>query len=107
MSLLQPEEFGIDCMDMNGGRTIYVRGELGPMTAPLLGRTIANVEYDVERLVIDVSDVTYLCGAGVQVFLLGFYQMIGRGSEFIVRGAAGTVRDQLEAAGLEDCLAFL
>lgn len=83
-----------------GVRVLHVVGELDTLTAPLLAVRLGGQVAEVDRLVLDLSDVTFLGSAGLAVLVGAKDDADSRGHRLFLVPGSRIVRRALEATGL-------
>lgn len=83
-----------------GVRVLHVVGELDTLTAPLLQARLGEQLAEVDRLVLDLTDVTFLGSAGLAVLVGAKDDADGRGARLLLVPGSRIVRRALEATGL-------
>lgn len=81
-------------------RVLHVVGELDTLTAPLLQVRLAEQLAQLRKLVLDLSDVTFLGSAGLAVLVGAKDDADSRGCRFLVVPGSRIVKRALEATGL-------
>ena len=86
---------------LGGGCVVRVAGELDCATAGLMGEALLLAsEMPGDRLVIDVSRLTFMGVAGLRVLLAADERLVtAGGGGLVVRGASGIVRRLFELTG--------
>ena len=87
---------------VGGGRVVRVAGELDTATTGLLDDALwlASV-MPGDRLVVDVSRLTFMDGAGIRVLVAADERLVTAGrSGLVIQGASGIVRRVFELTGL-------
>jgi anti-anti-sigma factor len=86
-----------------GRQVVAVAGELDAHSAEVLQGPLMELTHAPgARVVVDVSDVSFLDSSGLRVLILAHKEVTGQGGEFCLRGASGAVDRILAAAGLSD-----
>ncbi|MDD4074955.1 MAG: STAS domain-containing protein [Eubacteriales bacterium] len=83
--------------------TLALEGRLDTVTAPQLETELTESLADVEKLVLDFSDLVYISSAGLRVLLAAQKRMAKQGS-MVVRHANETVMEVFEVTGFVDIL---
>ena len=97
-----PEIFSFDLEDREDEHLVRLRGELDVLNASRLRDALIEVGHS--RVVVDLSDVSFIDSSGM-ASLLGARQAItDAGNQFVVRGATGIVRRVIELTGLGEVL---
>jgi anti-anti-sigma factor len=79
-------------------------GELDPHTAGSLADAIAALDPPADRVVLDLSALTFVDSAGLRVLLAANQDLTGQGRAFVLRSPTDTARRILEITGLLDVL---
>lgn len=77
-------------IDINTSETAYVKGD--------------EILEQAEKLVLDMSKVSYLSSAGIRIIVRLFKKAKKQGKEFTVAGAVGMVKTVLEDSNLDTVL---
>jgi anti-sigma B factor antagonist len=89
-------------------RVLTVRGELDIATAPALGARMRRLLFwrDVERVIVDLSDVSFIDSSGVRTLILSrtHADSLDRGLLFVCPD--GSVLRRVQAYGLDEKLSF-
>jgi anti-sigma B factor antagonist len=87
---------------VGGGCVVRVAGELDCATAGLMGEALSLASViPGDRLVVDVSSLTFMGVAGLRVLLAAHDRLVtAGGGGLVVRGASGIVRRVFELTGL-------
>lgn len=85
---------------------ITLTGELDPATAPKLDAEIERVlaAGSVERLVLDLSGLTFLDSSGLRVFVTARESLVGQGGELSLRGTSANAKRLLDVTGLGEII---
>lgn len=81
-------------------RVLHIVGELDTLTSPVLARQIAEQQAAVSRLVVDLSDVSFLGSAGLAVLVQAKDVADNSDGQLLVVPGSRTARRALEATGL-------
>lgn len=94
-------------VDTGSTSTIALVGELDPATAPQLDDAIEQVltEENVERLVLDLSGLTFLDSSGLRVFVTAREAVTSRGGELSLRRPSANTQRLLDITGLGEIIA--
>jgi len=80
---------------------IRLTGEVDLDAVPALVAALKRAGQDqVKKIVMDLSQVTYLSSSGVSTILDACYELESRGGELTLTGARGTVKVVLDLLGL-------
>ena len=84
-------------------RTVVVRvaGELGVATAPLLADVLDDLEPPCDRVVLDLSTLTFIDSARMRLAVSEYQRANADGFEFVLAGAEGQVSRVLRLTGLD------
>lgn len=87
--------------------TITLAGDLDPATAPLLEGAIATAVGDdsVQRVVLDLSELSFLDSSGLRVFVTAREGLAKRGAELALRDPSDNTRRLLDITGLGEVIA--
>jgi anti-sigma B factor antagonist len=81
--------------------TLAVSGEIDISTADALERAIAEIiDGGAGHVIVDLSGVTFMDSAGINVLLKGRRWADDHGQQFRVTGATGIVRQVLDLTGV-------
>ena len=79
-----------------------LKGEIDLHVSPVVTASLtAMIEKKPERVVIDLSDVTYIDSAGIAVLILAMQQVEAYGGKFFLSGLQETLRSIFETSRLE------
>ena len=86
--------------------TISLAGDLDPATAPQLDAAIqdAMATDGLERLVLDLSQLTFIDSSGLRVFVTARQALTALDLELVLRSPSATVRRLLDITGLGEIL---
>lgn len=86
--------------------TISLVGELDPATAPQLDREIQRLLDDglTERVVLDLSGLTFLDSSGLRAFVTARESLTSRGGELALRGPSANTLRLLDITGLGEII---
>jgi anti-anti-sigma factor len=92
-----------DEMHETGVRVLTVRGELDLATGPVLGQRIRRPLFwsDVAKLVVDLSDVTFIDSSGTRALVLSYTHAQALEREVMFVCPDGSVLRRLHAYGLD------
>ncbi|WP_084402220.1 STAS domain-containing protein [Lentzea albidocapillata] len=83
-------------------------GEVDMSTAPLLAERLAGLlAEDIDHVVLDLSGLTFLSAAGVNVLLAADRSARTRGVAISLAGCGGVVRRVLQATGVQNRFDFI
>jgi anti-anti-sigma factor len=83
---------------------VYLRGELDPLSAPVMDRAVAEAVEGAECLVLDCAGLSSCDSSGIRSFVLAAGRCAANGVEFKLEHVYGRVRDLLHVTGLDDLL---
>lgn len=83
-----------------GIRVLHVMGELDTLTSPQLQSRMSRQLADVDRLVVDLTAVTFLGSAGLAVLVAAKAESDERGCRLLLVPGSRVVERALEATGL-------
>ena len=96
-------------LTVDGGptTTVVLAGELDPATAPNLRDAVGDLvaDPDVERVVLDLSGLTFLDSSGLRVFVTAREELRERGAELVLRGPSANTQRLLDITGLGEIIA--
>jgi anti-anti-sigma factor len=97
-----PRGFGVRTSVRAREMIVEVVGELDFATAPLLDEVLSrDGAVAIGRVVVDVSQLTFMGAAGLSVLVGAHYRLLGEcQGELVVRGASGIVRRVVELTEL-------
>jgi anti-anti-sigma factor len=82
--------------------TISPEGHLDITSSSELENAILNVENDVEKLVIDMSNVDYISSSGLRAVFVGHTKMDAKNAEFVVANLNDESREIFRMTGFLD-----
>ncbi len=93
-------------VDAGPSTIITLAGDLDPATAPLLEEAIETAMEDasVERIVLDLSQLSFVDSSGLRVFVTAREALGGRGGELILRSPTDNTRRLLDITGLGEVI---
>ena len=88
------------------GQTAVVRavGELDLATAPDLSNVLQGLERECDRIVLDISRLTFIDSTGLRLALMEHHHASMDGFEFAIAGANGAVLKVMRLTGLDVAL---
>lgn len=94
-------------VDTGPPTTISLVGELDPATAPQLDEEIERLLANggVERLVLDLSGLTFLDSSGLRLFVTAREALNSQGGELALRGPSANTQRLLDITGLGEIIA--
>ena len=87
----------------DGRLTVVLSGELNTTTSPKLETAIENDLENINDIVFDMTDLSYITSAGLRILLFSQQELEDRGS-VIVRGASPVIREVIEVTGFDSIL---
>lgn len=84
--------------------TLVLKGELNTYTANDLDAVIQKDLRNVDALIIDMKELTYLTSAGLRVLLVAQRIMNDKKGSLIVRNANGSIMEVFEITGFVNVL---
>lgn len=87
--------------------TVSVRGELDIGTGAVLRRRLASLSAEEpvpSRIVVDLSDLTFVDASGIGVLLAAQRELRGRGGQLVLRHPSRVVRRVLQVLELDGVL---
>jgi len=89
----------------NGGAVVSVRGEVDLVSAPALGRALADVlDDDIDHVVVDSAGVAFIDAAGIRVLTDAAERARASGKRVTLRTPSPAVVRILETLDLEELL---
>jgi anti-sigma B factor antagonist len=85
---------------------LELEGELDSSTAPAVRRRVAQLLAHSDRLLLDVSALTGVSGAGLRTLLLAYRRTVGAGGRVALAGVSADHAEIMQATGLRhffDC----
>lgn len=79
---------------------VHARGEIDIATSPRLFDALLVAVDHSPRVVVDMSEVTFVDSTGLNVLVSGLHQARGRQGDLALVGPAGIVRNALHVTGL-------
>lgn len=87
----------------DGYTIVWVRGEIDMATAPALLRELAEaVRAQQCRVIVDLTDVTFMDSTGLSALVLARRRAVASGGEVRLVGASGMLRKVLRITGLDE-----
>lgn len=84
--------------------TLVLKGELNTYTAPELDGVISTDLRNVNALIIDMTDLTYLTSAGLRTLLVAQKVMNEKKGELTIRHANSAIMEVFEITGFSNIL---
>jgi anti-sigma B factor antagonist len=94
-------DFEVSVQRSGGTAVVRVIGELDVATAPVLAGTLYRLEAPCDRVVLDLSALTFIDPAGLRLARTEQQRAITDGFDFTVAGATGCVLNVLRLTGLD------
>ena len=92
--------------NLEGNRlTLSLVGELNTESAPMFEEVIKSSLAGIEKLVLDMNELTYLTSAGLRILLVAQKIMKSQG-EMKIRGANADVKEVFFLTGFNNVLEF-
>lgn len=89
----------------NGNELVlFLKGELNTSTAPELDSVIGKELRNIDKLVIDMTDLVYLTSAGLRVLLVAQKVMSERKGELIIRHVNDPIMEVFDITGFNNVL---
>jgi len=86
----EPDAFRIETVRLGQTTLVVVHGELDLATAPQLRDTTATASHDIERLVIDLSQATFIDSVGICALVEAGRRSTHRGIGLVVITTSGS-----------------
>jgi anti-sigma B factor antagonist len=96
------ETFGLESSDQGSARVLRAAGEIDITSAPALRSALLPALESAERVVLDLSEVSFLGSSGLAVLVEGREQAQQGGRELRLVCTSRIVIRALEATGLRD-----
>jgi anti-sigma B factor antagonist len=99
-----PEDlgFGVRVVSLDGPVVVSVRGEIDIASAPVLWERLAEaIPTAQERLVVDLTDTTFMDSMGLSVLVRAFKRLRHGGADLVLRSPNGSVRRVLNITRLD------
>ena len=91
--------------NLNGSELIVrVAGRMDTTTAPAVEAELKNSIGDIEKLVLDFSELEYISSAGLRVILSTQKTMNKQGGEMVIRNVNETISEIFDVTGFSDIL---
>jgi anti-sigma B factor antagonist len=94
-------DFEVSVLRRAGTAVVHVAGELDIATVPVLADVLHGLESPCDRVVLDLSELTFIDSAGMTLAVTEYQRAMGDGFEFALAGAAGPVLRVLRLVGLD------
>jgi anti-anti-sigma factor len=95
-----PLPFGVEIASVEGETVLSLRGELDLWTQPRLMAALAGLDDDVARVVLDLSDLTFIDCSNLRVIHRAQLLAGLRGTEFVLRSPNPEIVRIMELTGL-------
>lgn len=89
----------ISTTTVDGIAVVAIDGELDGRTAPIAQERIVPLCQPGCRLILDMSQVTYMSSAGLRLLLLLYRQVTGVGGRLALVGLSEELQDTMSATG--------
>ena len=90
---------------LNGNELVLVlKGELNTSTAPELDTVISKELKNIDKLIIDMADLSYLTSAGLRVLLVAQKVMNERKGQLIIRHVNDAIKEVFNITGFDNVL---
>ena len=94
-------EFGVDDVQVDDVHVLVPHGEIDALTAPTLGRRLLQlVAEGIRRVVVDLSQTTFIDSTGLGVLVNGLRQVGRGGGELVVVCPTERILRPFKATGL-------
>jgi anti-sigma B factor antagonist len=94
-------EFGILVQRSAGTAVVRVVGELDIATAPAVADALSRLEAPCDRVVLDLSGLTFIDSTGLRLAIAEHGRAVADGFDFALAGATGRVLNVLRLTGLD------
>ena len=107
----QAGEAGTKMLDIKKERNgselvVYLNGELDTGSAPKLMQELEGEYAGIDKLVFEVSKLTYISSAGLRAILTALQSLDDEDTPGVMRNVTDGVRDILRATGFDKVLVF-
>lgn len=89
---------------VDGAKVLYPCGNIDTINAPDFQTEVIKSLQLNDKVIIDLSSVTYVSSAGLRAFLLGQKTAQSRGESLIIRGVPPVVMQVFEVSGFSKLL---
>ncbi|NEC85317.1 STAS domain-containing protein [Streptomyces sp. SID12501] len=99
----QPDRLSVECEVVDGVRVVTVRGEIDHDVKDILGEALlfADGSLAPQRIVVDVSGVTFMDSSGINVFVAAYQQVSDVQGWLRIAGAQESVLRVLTLVGVD------
>jgi len=94
-------DFEVSVLRLAGTAVVHVTGELDIATAPMLADVLHALESPCDRVILDLSALTFIDSVGMRLAVSEYERATVDGFEFALAGAAGPVLRALRLVGLD------
>jgi anti-sigma B factor antagonist len=94
-------QFGVSVTQRASTAIVHVVGELDLATAPILASALYELEAPYERVVLDLSGLTFMDSTGLRLTVTEHQRSTADGFDLVVAGATGDVLKLLRLTGLD------
>jgi stage II sporulation protein AA (anti-sigma F factor antagonist) len=98
------ESFRAAFVEIDGAAVINVRGEIDLITADALWAAVEQGFQDSSRVVLDLSETTFVDSAGLNLFVRAHHLAGGAPESFILRSPCHQLRRLLDVTSLDKIL---
>jgi anti-sigma B factor antagonist len=104
-----PAEFALSEESLGEGRhVVAVRGEIDLFTAPELKKTLADaIENGASRVVVDLSETTFLDSTALGVLIGAVKRLRGRDGQLVIVNTDANIAKTFEITGLDQIFTIL
>ncbi len=89
----------IDIKTIQKVTVVAISGELDGRTAPLAQEQIVPLYQPGSKMILDMSQVTYMSSAGLRLLLLLYRQVSGAQGQIVLVGLSEELQDTMSATG--------
>jgi anti-anti-sigma factor len=102
--MLDRDGYGVRVVDVEGEQVVEVAGEIDLRARAELVTAVSEATTEGQRLVIDLSQTTFIDSTALKVLLEAWRSQKDAGQDLVLRAPAPQVVRTLEIAGLVDTL---
>ncbi len=88
----------------NGTLTLEVSGRLDAVTAPEFEKTVHDAAEGVQKLIVDLKELSYIASAGLRSLMVAQKKMNQKNGQMVIRNVQPQVTEIFEMTGFDEFL---
>lgn len=89
----------INSVANNGITIITLAGDIDSRTAPVVQEQVVPMTTEADKLILDLTQVSYMSSAGLRVLLLLYRQVASKKGQIILVGLSPSILDTMAVTG--------